>query len=410
MEYIKVKTNELIPYINNARTHDEAQIKKIQSSIREFGFINPVIIDDKNNIIAGHGRVQAALKEGITEVPCIKESHLSEYQKKAYILADNKLAELSGWDFDLLANEIEELKNTDIDIDMLGFDEKELLKLIEEKHDAEEDGFNLEENLNAKEIVKRGDIWNIGKHRLMCGDSTNEEDVYKLVGEQKVDLLLTDPPYNVSYEGKTKDSLKIENDSMPNEEFREFLKKAFIAADNVMKNGAVFYIWHADLEGYNFRGACADAGWKVRECLIWNKSSMVLGRQDYHWKHEPCLYGWKGGSGHLWNSDRKQTTVLNFEKPSRNGEHPTMKPVALFSYQLQNNTKEEDAVLDLFGGSGTTLIACEQTNRKCFMMELDEKYATVIIKRYIELTKNEGEVYVMRGDKKINYTELAKDV
>jgi len=410
MEYIKVKTSELIPYVNNARTHDEAQIKKIQSSIREFGFINPVIIDDKNNIIAGHGRVQAALKEGITEVPCIKESHLSEYQKKAYILADNKLAELSGWDFDLLANEIEELKNSDIDIDMLGFDEKELLELIEEKHDAEEDGFDLEENLNAKEIVKRGDIWNIGKHRLMCGDSTNKEDVYKLVGEQKVDLLLTDPPYNVSYEGKTKDSLKIENDSMPNEEFREFLKNAFIAADNVMKNGAVFYIWHADLEGYNFRGACADAGWKVRECLIWNKSSMVLGRQDYHWKHEPCLYGWKGGSGHLWNSDRKQTTVLNFEKPSRNGEHPTMKPVSLFSYQLQNNTKEEDTVLDLFGGSGTTLIACEQTNRKCFMMELDEKYATVIIKRYIELTKNEGEVYVMRGDKKINYTELVKDV
>ena len=410
MEYIKVKTSELIPYINNARTHDEAQIKKIQSSIREFGFINPVIIDDKNNIIAGHGRVQAALKEGITEVPCIKESHLSEYQKKAYILADNKLAELSGWDFNLLANEIEELKNSDIDIDMLGFDEKELLELIEEKHDAEEDGFDLEENLNAKEIVKRGDIWNIGKHRLMCGDSTNTEDVYKLVGEQKVDLLLTDPPYNVSYEGKTKDSLKIENDSMPNEKFREFLKNAFIAADNVMKNGAVFYIWHADLEGYNFRGACADAGWKVRECLIWNKSSMVLGRQDYHWKHEPCLYGWKGGAGHLWNSDRKQTTVLNFERPSRNGEHPTMKPVALFSYQLQNNTKEEDTVLDLFGGSGTTLIACEQTNRKCFMMELDEKYATVIIKRYIELTKNEGEVYVMRGDKKINYTELAKDV
>lgn len=410
MEYIKVKTSELIPYINNARTHDEAQIKKIQSSIREFGFINPVIIDDKNNIIAGHGRVQAALKEGITEVPCIKESHLSEYQKKAYILADNKLAELSGWDFNLLANEIEELKNSDIDIDMLGFDEKELLELIEEKHDAEEDGFDLEENLNAKEIVKRGDIWNIGKHRLMCGDSTNTEDVYKLVGEQKVDLLLTDPPYNVSYEGKTKDSLKIENDSMPNEKFREFLKNAFIAADNVMKNGAVFYIWHADSEGYNFRGACADAGWKVRECLIWNKSSMVLGRQDYHWKHEPCLYGWKGGAGHLWNSDRKQTTVLNFEKPSRNGEHPTMKPVALFSYQLQNNTKEEDTVLDLFGGSGTTLIACEQTNRKCFMMELDEKYATVIIKRYIELTKNEGEVYVMRGDKKINYTELAKDV
>lgn len=410
MEYTKVKTSDLIPYVNNARTHDEEQIKKIQSSIREFGFINPVIIDDKNNIIAGHGRVQAALKEGIKEVPCIRESHLSEYQKKAYILADNKLAELSGWDFEILANELEELKNSEIDIDMLGFDEKELLELAEEKHESEDDDFDLEESLKTSGIAKKGDVWFLGKHRLMCGDSTNQEDVYKLVGGQKVDLLLTDPPYNVGYKGKTKDSLKIENDSMPDEEFREFLKKAFIAADNVMKNGAVFYIWHADLEGYNFRGACADAGWKVRECLIWNKSCMVLGRQDYRWKHEPCLYGWKGGSGHLWNSDRKQTTVLNFEKPNRNGEHPTMKPVNLFSYQLQNNTKEEDVVLDVFGGSGTTLIACEQTNRKCYMMELDEKYATVIIKRYIELVKNESEVYVMRENKKINYNELAKDV
>lgn len=405
-----MKTSDLIPYVNNARTHNEQQIKKIQSSIREFGFINPVIIDDKNNIIAGHGRVQAALKEGIKEVPCIRERHLSEYQKKAYILADNKLAELSGWDFEILANELEELKNSEIGIDMLGFDEKELLELAEEKHEAEEDDFDLEESLETSEIAKKGDVWFLGEHRLMCGDSTNQEDVYKLAGGQKVDLLLTDPPYNVDYKGKTKDSLKIENDSMPNEEFREFLKKAFIAADNVMKNGAVFYIWHADLEGYNFRGACADAGWKVRECLIWNKSSMVLGRQDYHWKHEPCLYGWKGGSGHLWNSDRKQTTVLNFERPNRNGEHPTMKPVNLFSYQLQNNTKEEDAVLDLFGGSGTTLIACEQTNRKCYMMELDEKYATVIIKRYIELVKNESEVYVMRENKKINYNELVKGV
>lgn len=230
----------------------------------------------------------------------------------------------------------------------------------------------------------------------MCGDSTSVEDVEKLMNGVKVDLLITDPPYNVAYEGKTKDALTIQNDEMADDDFRQFLREAFYAADNVMKEGAVFYIWHADSEGYNFRGACYDISWKVRQCLIWNKNSMVMGRQDYQWKHEPCLYGWKDGASHLWASDRKQTTILNFDRPTRNAEHPTMKPVKLFDYQIQNNTKKEDAVLDLFGGSGTTLIACEQNGRFSYTMELDPKYVDVIINRWEQLTgekavKVEGE-------------------
>lgn len=220
----------------------------------------------------------------------------------------------------------------------------------------------------------------------MCGDSTKEEDVNKLMNGQKADMLLTDPLYNVDYQGKTKESLKIENDKMDNESFRQFLNKAFKCANKNMKEGAVFYIWHADSEGYNFRGACFDVGWKVRQCLIWNKNSMVIGRQDYQWKHEPCLYGWKDGAGHLWASDRKQTTILNFDRPQRNGEHPTMKPIPLFDYQIKNNTKGGDIVLDLFGGSGTTIIACEQNLRKGYLMEFDPKYVDVIIDRWEKFT------------------------
>ena len=221
----------------------------------------------------------------------------------------------------------------------------------------------------------------------MCGDSCSLEAVEKLTnGGGGVDMLLTDPPYNVAYEGGTKEKLTIQNDSMGNDQFRQFLRDAFVAADTVMKKGAVFYIWHADSEGYNFRGACKDAGWTVRQCLVWKKSSLVMGRQDYHWKHEPCLYGWKEGAGHLWSADRKQTTILEFDKPTRNGEHPTMKPVALFEYQMLNNTKGGDIVLDLFGGSGTTLLAAEKHGRHAQLMELDPKYCDVIVKRWEEFT------------------------
>ena len=234
--------------------------------------------------------------------------------------------------------------------------------------------------------AKVGDLYQLGNHRLICGDSTNIDTIESLMGKAKADMLLTDPPYNVDYEGKTKDKLKIENDKMQDAAFRQFLCNAFTAADAVMRNGAVFYIWHSDTEGFNFRGACQEVGWKIRECLVWNKNVMVMGRQDYQWKHEPCLYGWKEGASHLWASDRKQVTVLNFDRPNRNDLHPTMKPVSLLAYQIGNNTHEGDAVLDLFGGSGSTLIAAEQLKRICYMCELDPRYVDVIIDRWEQFT------------------------
>lgn len=254
-------------------------------------------------------------------------------------------------------------------------------------------------------MTVEGDVWVLGNHRLMCGDSTSIEALEKLTEGKLVDLWLTDPPYNVAYEGKTKDALTIKNDAMDNDQFRQFLRDAYVAADAVMKPGAVFYIWHADSEGYNFRGAAHDAGWKVRQCLIWKKSVMVMGRQDYQWKHEPCLYGWKDGAGHLWASDRKQTTILEFDKPSRNGEHPTMKPVELFAYQMLNNTKGADLVLDSFGGSGTTMIAAEKHGRHARLMELDPKYCDVIVKRWQDFT---GQKAVLEG-KDLTFDELTQE-
>lgn len=400
MEIIYKKVQELIPYVNNSRTHSEEQINQICASMNEFGFTNPLLIDEKDSIIAGHGRLMASKKLGMEEVPCIVLKGLTEAQKKAYIIADNKMALNAGWDEELLKIEIENLKELDFDLELTGFNVDELDDILgknEEEVEIVEDDFEVEVPEEPKS--KLGDIYQLGRHRLMCGDSTSVEDVEKLMGGTRVDLLLTDPPYNVAYEGKTKDALTIENDNMDNDNFRDFLRSAFYSADNVMKEGAVFYIWHADSEGYNFRGACFDIGWKVRQCLIWCKNSMVMGRQDYHWQHEPCLYGWKEGASHLWASDRKQTTILNFDRPSRNAEHPTMKPVPLFDYQIKNNTKKEDVVLDLFGGSGTTLIACEQNGRNAYLMELDPRYVDVIINRWENLT---GEKAVLLNDSSSN--------
>ena len=329
-------------------------------------------------IVAGHTRYKASKKLGLKEVPCIVADDLTEEQIKAYRLADNKVAELAEWDFDLLGEELDGI--LDIDMSDFGFD----FNLEEEEKEVVEDDFDVE--LPEEPRTKLGDIYQLGNHRLMCGDSTSITDVEKLMGGDLADMLLTDPPYNVDYEGKTKDKLKIENDKMDNDNFRQFLIDAFSNADMVMKAGAVFYIWYADSEGYNFRGACFDVGWKVRQCLIWNKNSMVMGRQDYHWKHEPCLYGWKDGAGHLWASDRKQTTVISFDRPTRNDLHPTMKPVPLFDYQIKNNTKGGDIVLDLFGGSGTTIMACEQNERRAYTMEFDPRYVDVIINRWEQFT------------------------
>ena len=389
-----VDIGRLVPYINNARTHSDEQIKKIQASLREFGFVNPVLIDKDCGIIAGHGRVEAAKREGLTQVPCVWVDHLTEAQKKAYILADNRLAEDAGWDTELLKVELQELKDFNFDLDVIGFGDIETEEFLEEHEDAQEDDFDADAAFNEIDvpITSRGDVWKLGKHRLMCGDSTSAADVQKLMDGSRADLLLTDPPYNVDYEGGTKDKLKIKNDSMADDAFRMFLADAFAAANEVMKHGAVFYIWHSDSEGYNFRGACRDIGWQVRQCLIWNKNSLVMGRQDYQWEHEPCLYGWKDGAAHLWATDRKQTTVIDFDRPQKSDLHPTMKPVGLFDYQIQNNTKGDDIVLDPFLGSGTTIVACEQNGRICYGLELDEKYCDVIVKRWEALTGKKAEL------------------
>ena len=386
-EVKQVKTvviDKLIPYVNNAKKHTDDQVTRIASSIREFGFVNPVLVDKDFNIIAGHGRVMAAQKLGWTEVPCLFVEGLTEAQRKAYILADNRLGELAEWDMELVTSELELLQELDFDIDLTGFElpepESELVEEDELPEPPEEP------------ISKPGDIWLLGEHRVMCGDSTSIDDVEKLMGGLEADLYLTDPPYNVDYVGKTKDALKIQNDVMDDSPFRQFISDAFTAADSVLRKGAVFYIWHAGTEAYNFIGGVRDCNWLLKEILVWVKNVMVMGRQDYQWQHEPCLYGWKDGASHYWASDRKQTTVLNFDKPARNGEHPTMKPVELFDYLIKNSSRPGDVVLDSFGGSGTTIIACEQNNRKGYCMELDPRYVDVIVNRWENLTGKKAEL------------------
>jgi len=396
--------DELVRYKANSRTHSSEQIQQIVASITEFGFTNPLLIDENNIIIAGHGRLEAALFMGLSELPCITLDGLTDTQKSAYVIADNKLALNAGWDFDILKGELELLQGLDFDIALTGFDEGELLDLFPVAV-AVVDGLCDEDDVPdapAAPVVRLGDVWLLGDSRLMCGSSTVVTDVERLMDGHLADLLITDPPYNVAYTGKTKDAMTIENDAMNDESFRKFLYDAMFCANIAMRDGASFYIWHADSEGYNFRGACQDVGFKVRECLIWVKNTLVMGRQDYHWKHEPCLYGWKSGAAHFWNSDRKQTTVLEFDRQQRNDIHPTMKPVDLIEYQMLNNTKLGGKVLDLFGGSGTTLIAATKNNRKCYMMELDPKYVQVILERYKKFTGKDP----LHEESGKTYTEL----
>jgi len=384
-EHKIVSVEDLIPYALNSRTHSDAQVAQIAASIREFGFTNPVLVDDANNLIAGHGRLLAARKLKMDQVPAIVVAGLDDRKRRALLINDNKLALNAGWDEDALRVELEDLSGDYGKL--MGFSEDELVALLQNA--VSTDGLTDEDavpDVPAVPVTVEGDVWLLGRHRLMCGDSTSIDHLESLCEGQLVDMWLTDPPYNVAYEGGTKEKLTIKNDSMSNDTFRQFLRDAYSAADAVMKKGAVFYIWHADLEGYNFRGAASDVGWPIRQCLIWKKSSLVMGRQDYHWMHEPCLYGWKEGAAHLWATDRKQTTILEFAKPSRNGEHPTMKPVELFEYQMLNNTKGSDVVLDSFAGSGTTAIACEKHGRLARLMELDPRYCDVIIKRWQEFT------------------------
>lgn len=405
-----VPTDKLIPYVNNARTHSKEQITKLRSSLREFGFINPIIIDRDFNVIAGHGRIEAAKAEGITEVPCVYVDHLTEAQKKAYILADNRMALDAGWDEELLAVELSELQDLGYDLAMTGFDEKELADLFSDKtdSDAKDDDFDLTAALEKASFVQRGDVWTVGRHKLMCGDATSADDVNTLMGSVKANLILTDPPYGVSF--KSASGLTIQNDSMKNEEFYTFLLSAFqCMADHLEKGGAA-YVFHADTEGLNFRRAFIDAGFHLAGCCIWVKDSLVLGRSDYQWQHEPVLYGFMQNGKHNWYSDRKQTTIWNFDKPKRNANHPTSKPLDLLGYPIGNSTQENAVVIDTFGGSGSTLMACEQMNRICYMMELDEKYASVILRRYVEDTGDAAGVFVTRNGQQIPYADLVKEV
>ena len=404
-----VNIDRLVPYQNNARTHSPEQINKLRASLREFGFINPVIIDRNFGVIAGHGRIAAARAEGITELPCVFADHLTEAQKKAYILADNRMALDAGWDEDMLRVEIEALQGADFDLMLTGFDDKELVDFFGTGNDdAKDDDFDLSSALEQASFVQKGDVWTVGRHRLMCGDATSMDDVATLMDGKKANLLLTDPPYGVSF--KSSSGLTIQNDSMKNEEFYQLLYDAFAAAVCFLGAGASAYVFHADTEGLNFRKAFIDAGFHLAGCCIWVKDSLVLGRSDYQWQHEPVLYGFLQNGKHNWYSDRKQTTVWNFAKPKRNANHPTSKPLDLLSYPIGNSTQENGIVLDSFGGSGSTMMACEQTNRICYMMELDEKYASVILRRAVEDGISPDDIFVERDGVRYGYADLVKEV
>lgn len=374
MNIIQMKVKDIKPYEKNAKKHDKTQIANVAESISRFGFAQPLVVDKDNVLIIGHCRLLAAKQLKLREVPVVRMDDLTEEEVKQLRLLDNKLNE-SDWDLDLLMDEVGELDFDGFDLDW-GFKELEDSSVVEDEAP--------EPDMENPPISKLGDVWLLGNHRIMCGDSTNEDDVAKLMNGESADLLVTDPPYNVDYEGGT--GMKIQNDSMSDEKFRSFLKDAFTNAINSMKAGAAFYIWHADSEGFNFRTACKEVGLQIRQCLIWQKNSMVMGRQDYQWKHEPCLYGWKEGAGHKWNADRRQTTILEFDRPTKSDLHPTMKPVNLISYQVRNSSEQGDLVLDLFGGSGSTLMACEQLGRTCYTMEYDPRYADVIVKRWENFT------------------------
>jgi site-specific DNA-methyltransferase (adenine-specific) len=404
IEYLPVDSLE--PYEKNTRKHQKEDISQIVKSIKKFGFDDPIgIWSDHNVIVEGHGRLMAAKKLGMKEVPVIRLDHLTDEQRRQYGIMHNRTAELSVWDMDMLAEELKDLDMSDFNIDF-GIPEEDPDK---DKTVVEVDAPSVDDI--EEPVAKLGDIWQLGNHRVMCGDSTMIDDVEKLMDGVKADLVVTDPPYNVNYEGSAG---KIKNDNMENDKFREFLYDTFSTMNMVMNPGAPFYIWHADSEGYNFRGACADVGLRVRECLIWVKNSLVLGRSDYQWQHEPCLYGWKEGAAHTWNGKRKQTTVMesldlmdeerlretikellseNYDttilrenKPLNNKLHPTMKPVRLIAKLIQNSSNKGGAVLDLFGGSGTTMIAAEQLDRNAYLMELDPKFVDVIIKRWEDFT------------------------
>jgi DNA modification methylase len=389
MNIHQVKVNDLIEYDNNPRQNDDA-VKYVANSIKEFGFKVPIVITSDNVIIAGHTRLKASVSLGLKEVPCIVADDLNEEQIQAFRLADNKTAEFSTWDMDLLEDELREL---DIDMMLFGFEE-----LFDELPDnATDDDFDEDTELPVTPYSEIGDIYELNGHRLMCGDSTKQKDVQKLLDGNQVDMVFTDPPYNVDYEGSAG---KIKNDKMKDDSFYLFLYDAFTNMYESSKPGAPIYVCHADTEGINFRRSFKNAGYKLAECLIWVKNALVLGRQDYHWRHEPILYGWKEGAAHYFVDDRTQDTIWEYNKPKRNDVHPTMKPLELVGKAISNSSKPRDKVLDLFGGSGSTMMASEQLGRISFLMELDERFVDVIVKRYINLVDSNENCYLIRNGKR----------
>ena len=372
----KVKISQVKNNPNNPRIIKDDKFEKLVRSIKEFPKmleIRPIVVNDDMIVLGGNMRLKACKEAGLREVPIIKASDLTEDEQRQFIIKDN----VSGgeWDWEQLVSEWDVDKLDEWGLDVPVFPETEL--------EAEEDDFDT--TPPEEPITVLGDLYEIGEHRLLCGDSTQTDTFEKLMDGELADMVVTDPPYNVAYEGKTKDALTIENDSMGNDDFYKFLYDFYSALTTAVKKGGAIYVWHASSEVINFGKAMVDAGWLLKQQLIWVKNTMVMGRQDYQWKHEPCLYGWLEGDSHKWYSDRKQTTVIEWDKPQRNGEHPTMKPIGLFAYQIQNSSKKGDIVIDAFGGSGTAMVACHEVKRKARIIEYDPKYCDVIVKRMLKL-------------------------
>lgn len=409
MKFIKLKIDQLIHAEYNPRKDlksGDPEFEKIKKSIAEFGYVEPIIVNRDYTIIGGHQRHKVLKALGYEEVDCVIID-VDKTKEKALNIALNKIT--GEWDTEALAGLLEELKMQDYNIELTGFDFSEAEKLFDELHkddEQEEDEFDVDGALPENPITQKGDIWLLGKHRLVCGDSTSEQDMATLMDGKKARLIVTDPPYNVAYCGKTKDALTIQNDKMDDESFYKFLLAAYTRMYEVADDGAGIYVFHADSEGLNFRKAYKDAGFKLSQCCIWKKQTLVMSRQDYHWLHEAILYGWKPTAAHYWNSNRKQTTVWEFDRPFRSEHHPTSKPVPLISYPIKNSSKIGDIVLDSFGGSGSTLIACEETDRVCNTMELDEKYADVIVNRYITHVGGDSGVWLVRDNQRYSYQNV----
>ncbi len=389
MQVVMKKISSLLEYDNNPR-HNEEAIEAVANSIREFGFKVPIVISSDNVIIAGHTRLKASVSLGFEEVPCIIADDLNDEQIKAFRLADNKTAELATWDLSKLEEEL-----SHIDMDMLQFGFEEMEELLPDN--ASDDDFDITDEIPEVPFSQLGDIYELGSHRLMCGDSTDSKQVATLLDGHEVDMIFTDPPYSVNYEGTAG---KIKNDKMEDDSFYLFLYEAFNNMFEHTKPGGAIYVCHADTEGLNFRNAFKNAGYKLAECLIWVKNALVLGRQDYHWRHEPILYGWKEGAAHYFVDDRTQDTIWEYNKPKKNEEHPTMKPLELVGKAISNSSRRHESILDLFGGSGSTMIAADQLDRQSFLMELDERFVDVIVKRYIKHKVSGKDCYLIRNGKR----------